>query len=199
MYVFIFVKIKLAVLLDYIKKSGLMNTIIFLILYLLSNIALAASSFWLSAWSNDTIDETDPNKANKLRYFRLTIYVLLGLCQCILLNLSNICLVIMYMRAAKVYHRKLLVSILRSTLHFFESTPIGRIINRFSRDIELLETSIPDSFKICMFCLSNILHTFIILAYTTPFSLLLILPSTIIYIFIQVVHIHILFNNRKYD
>lgn len=36
-----------------------------------------------------------------------------------------------------------------------------------------------------MFCLSNIIHTFAILAYTTPFSLILILPASIIYLFIQ--------------
>jgi ATP-binding cassette subfamily C (CFTR/MRP) protein 1 len=106
-----------------------MYTILFYVLFLLSNVALAASSFWLSAWSNDIIDTVDPDRAQKWKYFRLTIYVLLGLAQCVLLNISNIFLVLMYIRAARIYHRKLLSSILKSTLQFFESTPIGRIIN----------------------------------------------------------------------
>ena len=36
-----------------------------------------------------------------------------------------------------------------------------------------------------MFCLYNIIHTFIILGYSTPFSLILIVPISIVYIFIQ--------------
>lgn len=114
------------------KKSGIPYTVIFYILFLLSNVALSASSFWLSAWSNDSVDAKDPGKADRLKYYRLTIYLILGLIQCVLLNISNIILVLMYLRAARLYHNKLLYSILRSTLHFFESTPIGRIINRKS-------------------------------------------------------------------
>nr|QBP17584.1 ABCC1-X8-like protein [Brachionus rotundiformis]QNH67883.1 ATP-binding cassette transporter subfamily C member 1 X8 [Brachionus rotundiformis] len=175
--------IKLSVLVDYIKKSGILNSSLFFVFFNFSNVALAASSFWLSAWSNDSTRDIEMAKEKKI--FRLTIYILLGLLQCVLLNISNIFLVLMYIRAARLYHTKLLSTILRSTLHFFESTPAGRIINRFSRDIESLETSIPDSFKICAFCVSNIIHTLIILAYTTPISLLLILPASVVYIFIQ--------------
>lgn len=109
------------------KKSGIANGVIFIILFLMSNVALSASSFWLSAWSNDS---ENPEEAKKLKIYRLTVYLILGCIQCILLNISNIFLVLMYLRAARLYHKKLLFSILRSTLHFFESTPIGRIINR---------------------------------------------------------------------
>ncbi|RNA37460.1 multidrug resistance-associated 1 isoform X3, partial [Brachionus plicatilis] len=175
--------IKFSVLVDYIKKSGILNSSLFFVFFNFSNVALAASSFWLSAWSNDSTKDVEMAKEKKI--FRLTIYILLGLLQCVLLNISNIFLVLMYIRAARLYHTKLLSTILRSTLHFFESTPAGRIINRFSRDIESLETSIPDSFKICAFCVTNIIHTLIILGYTTPMSLLLILPASLVYIFIQ--------------
>ncbi|CAF0716997.1 unnamed protein product [Brachionus calyciflorus] len=175
--------IKFSVLVDYMKKSGVFNSSMFFVFFNFSNVALAASSFWLSAWSNDSTENIQ--KAQERKYFRLAIYIALGFLQCVLLNIANIFLVLMYIRAAKLYHTKLLTTILRSTLHFFESTPAGRIINRFSRDIESLETSIPDSFKICAFCVSNIIHTLIILAYTTPISLILILPASIIYLFIQ--------------
>lgn len=191
----------MSVLIDYAKKCGLVNSIFFIVFLIFSTGTLAASSLWLSAWSNEDADEQ-----SKSKYFRLTIYVVLGLSQCklvnfkyltrrfnqvlfflgVLLNFANIFLVFMYIRAAKLFHRKLLSSILRSTLHFFESTPTGRIINRFSRDIESIETAIPDSFKILIFCLYNIVHTFVILGYSTPFSLFLIVPISVLYVFIQV-------------
>jgi len=62
---------------------------------------------------------------------------------------------------------------------------MGRIINRFTRDIEAIEVFVPDSFKIVAFCILNIVHTFIILGYCTPFSLALIIPASLLYIFIQ--------------
>ena len=53
---------------------------------------------------------------------------------------GDIAFLIMLMKSAKLFHESMLYSILRSTMQFFESTPIGRIINRFSKDIEAVET-----------------------------------------------------------
>lgn len=60
-------------------------TIIFLIFFTLSLACLAASNFWLSEWSNDSID---PEKAEKFKHYRLTVYLVLGLMQCKLSVLS---------------------------------------------------------------------------------------------------------------
>ena len=131
--------IKMSVLIDLLKKCGIINSVLFIFFFILSTFSLAASSLWLSAWSNEASKESQSQQS---KYFYLLIYVILGLAQCILLNVSNIFLVLMYIRAAKLFHIKLLASILRSTLHFFESTPTGRIINRY-----LLEISIKIAFK----------------------------------------------------
>jgi len=36
---------------------------------------------------------------------------------------------------------------LHSNLHSFETTPVGRVLNRFSKDIETMEITIPEAFK----------------------------------------------------
>ena len=41
----------------------------------------------------------------------------------------------------------MLASTMRNTMQWFESTPVGRIINRFSKDIEAVENSIPASYR----------------------------------------------------
>jgi ABC-type multidrug transport system fused ATPase/permease subunit len=174
--------IKLSIIFDYIKKCSIPMTITFLFFFTLSLAALAASNFWLSEWSNDSINSI---KAEQNKYYRLTVYLVLGLLQCLLLTLANVFQVLMFLKGARYLHDKLLNSILKSNLHFFESTPIGRIINRFSKDIESTETAIPDSFKICIFCFQNILNTLIIVTYSTPFLLLFLVPIFIVYTFIQ--------------
>jgi ABC-type multidrug transport system fused ATPase/permease subunit len=103
------------------------------------------------------------------------------------LTIANVFQVLMFIKGARYLHDKLLSSILRSTMHFFESTPIGRITNRFNKDVEATESYIPDSFKISIFCLSNILNTLIIVTYSTPYVLIFLVPIFIIYTFVQVI------------
>jgi len=51
-------------------------------------------------------------------------------------------------RASKQSHHRLLYRVLHSPMTFFEITPLGRILNRFSKDIDALDSLIPDSFKL---------------------------------------------------
>lgn len=40
------------------------------------------------------------------------------------------------MRAANILHRRLLERVTRCSMMFFDTTPLGRVINRFSRDMD---------------------------------------------------------------
>jgi len=46
-------------------------------------------------------------------------------------------------RAAKSYHEKMLNKVIQSTVYFFDTNPIGQILNRFSSDIGILDKYIP--------------------------------------------------------
>ena len=58
---------------------------------------------------------------------------------------ANLLFVFMYIKASRNLHKSMLASILHCNMQFFESTPIGRIINRFSKDIDATETKIISS------------------------------------------------------
>lgn len=92
----------------------------------------------------------------------------------------------MYVKAAKLLHDKLLDSVLRGNLRFFDSTPIGRIVNRFSKDVETLEASIPHSVKSIVECFLDMSATLFIISSTTPLFLIALVPIAIFYIFVQV-------------
>ena len=49
--------------------------------------------------------------------------------------------------AAVTLHRKLLYQILRSPMVFFDTTPLGRIVNRFSKDIDVVDATIPGTIR----------------------------------------------------
>lgn len=92
----------------------------------------------------------------------------------------------MYVKAAKSFHESLLFSILRCSMQFFESTPIGRILNRFSKDIEVTETRLPDFLRPLVRNFLNILSIVVVISVTQPYFILFFIPISISYVFIQV-------------
>jgi ABC-type multidrug transport system fused ATPase/permease subunit len=71
-------------------------------------------------------------------------------------------------------------------MEFFDTTPVGRIINRFSKDLESTERNIPESYKNVVRCLLVVLSSIAVISITTPLFLLSFIPLAIVYFFIQV-------------
>jgi len=40
-------------------------------------------------------------------------------------------------------HHQMLRRILQAPMHFFDTTPIGRIVNRFAKDVDILDSVLP--------------------------------------------------------
>lgn len=60
------------------------------------------------------------------------------------------------LRAASTLHVQLLQNILHCSMSFFDTTPVGRIINRFGKDIDVLDNSIPVSIRAWINCLCSV-------------------------------------------
>jgi ATP-binding cassette subfamily C (CFTR/MRP) protein 10 len=87
--------------------------------------------------------------------------------------------------AAKVLHKKLLHSILRAPTAFFDVTPIGRIVNRFSSDIYSIDDSLPFIMNILLAQVYGLLGTLAVTCYGLPWFSLLLLPLAVLYYYIQ--------------
>ena len=66
------------------------------------------------------------------RNLYLGIYGLFGLLQSVFILTAVIIITIGTLRASTILHRDMLNNILSSTMAFFDTTPIGRIVNRFA-------------------------------------------------------------------
>lgn len=89
-------------------------------------------------------------------------------------------------RASNFLHTGILKNVLRSPGSFFDTTPQGRIINRFSKDIEVIDMLIPQSVTMFLMTSLSALGTVVVLTYTTPWVLVAIPFLGLIYFFIQV-------------
>lgn len=88
--------------------------------------------------------------------------------------------------ASRVIHQKMLTRILHAPMGFFDTTPVGRIVNRFSKDINTIDTELPLTFLMTLDTFCVVLSTLIVISYSTPYFLVAILPLAALYIFIQV-------------
>ena len=90
------------------------------------------------------------------------------------------------LRTSKVQHKRLLKNILACPMTFFDQTPIGRILNRFSKDVDVLDQVLPRLFLPLMRYIFYLLGSLIITATLAPWSLVVWLFLSVFYIIIQV-------------
>ena len=176
--------VKLSVYLDYLKKVGIWS----LIAVLMSDVCLSALSFgsslWLSEWSDDSLDPST-RFDESLRNLRLGIYGALGGGQTIFTLIATISITLACLKGAKILHNEMLVHMMRAPISHFDTTPMGRILNRFSKDIDTADTVLGMSIRMVMMRFFNTIVSFAIIGYETPYVLLAVIPLGILYYFIQ--------------
>lgn len=88
--------------------------------------------------------------------------------------------------ASRHLHLDLLRNVLRSPMSFFESTPSGNRLNRFSREVDAIDCMIPDAFRMMLGYVFKLLEVCIIMLIATPLTEVAILPLALFYVLIQV-------------
>ncbi|CAG8644954.1 24854_t:CDS:10, partial [Dentiscutata erythropus] len=81
-------------------------------------------------------------KSKNVNYY-LSIYALFGLLKITSMILRSCFMIKCTLKASKELHNNLLNKILLATIKFYDTTPIGRIMNRFSKDMELIDQILP--------------------------------------------------------
>ncbi|NWW10629.1 MRP7 protein, partial [Oreocharis arfaki] len=89
------------------------------------------------------------------------------------------------LRAAAVIHDRLLQRVLKATVTFFDTTPTGRILNRFSSDLYCVDDSLPFILNIFLANIYGLLGMLVIMTYGLPWIGLALLPLAVVYFFIQ--------------
>lgn len=113
------------------------------------------------------------------------IYGALGLITILFTLLSNLFWSRRGIEAGKTYHDQMLRAILSAPIRFFDSTPIGRILQRFSRDIESVDIHLQWSFDHTIHAFFHITISFVLIISIVPLVALVILPIFFIYYIFQ--------------
>lgn len=137
------------------------------------------SDWWLTFWVQHS-DYYD----TQFRYY-LTIYGIIGACNSAFTLVRAFSFAYAGLKAGRQFHFKLLHSILNTTFEFFDTTPVGRIVNRFSSDQYAIDDSLPFIANILLANLIGLLGTLVVICYSTPLASLTYIPLGIIYYIVQ--------------
>jgi len=88
--------------------------------------------------------------------------------------------------AGRKLHWIILIGVLHAPMSFFDTTPIGRIINRFTKDIDSVDTILPFAFSYTLDAFIAVVATLLILIYGSWFAIIELIPLAIVFGYIQV-------------
>uniref|UniRef100_A0A4W3J845 ATP-binding cassette, sub-family C (CFTR/MRP), member 9 n=1 Tax=Callorhinchus milii TaxID=7868 RepID=A0A4W3J845_CALMI len=159
----------------YLTSGGFLLLFLMIISKLLKHSVMVAIDYWLAKWTQNS------------SFVQHCCYVVCILCSVgiALCLITSLTVEWMGLTAAKNLHRNLLNKIILSPLRFFESTPLGQILNRFSADTNIIDQHIPPTLesltRSTLLCLSAIG----VISYVTPVFLIAMVPFGIAFYFIQ--------------
>ena len=119
-------------------------------------------------------------------YYYLGVYAGIGIIQSLLLLASAISLGVGVVFATRTLHNNLLKNILRCPMSYFDTTPLGRVLNRFSLDTFTIDEMIPSAVQSFLYRLLMLFGIIIIIIIATPTFLIVIIPLGLSYFFVQV-------------
>eukprot|EP00258_Populus_trichocarpa_P051203 XP_024467222.1 ABC transporter C family member 2 isoform X3 [Populus trichocarpa] len=143
--------------------------------YLMTEVLRVSSSTWLSNWTNQ-----GTSKRHGPLYYNL-IYSFLSIGQVSVTLLNSYWLITSSLYAAKRLHDAMLNSILRAPMVFFHTNPLGRIINRFAKDLGDIDRNVAIFVNMFMGQISQLLSTFVLIGIVSTMSLWAIMPLLVLF------------------
>lgn len=88
--------------------------------------------------------------------------------------------------ASQKFYYRLLTALVRSPMSFYDKTPMGRIMNRYTADILELDLIVPFTLRSMLNVILQTVSNLAVIVYTTPLFATVIPVFGVIYFFIQV-------------
>uniref|UniRef100_A0A8C9VL18 ABC-type glutathione-S-conjugate transporter n=1 Tax=Scleropages formosus TaxID=113540 RepID=A0A8C9VL18_SCLFO len=173
-------QVKLEMYVEYFQTIGLRFILPIIFLYVFQQAASLSYNYWLSLWADDPVVNGTQIDAD----LKLGVFGALGVAQVAVFG-TTVAISLGGIIASRHLHLDLLNNVLHSPMSFFECTPSGNLLNRFSKEIDAIDCMIPDGLKMMLSYLFKLLEVCIIVLMATPFAMVVILPLTILYAFIQ--------------
>ncbi|CAG8704303.1 27994_t:CDS:2, partial [Dentiscutata erythropus] len=160
----------------YFRNAGGMLLIPFIIfLLIMMQVTNIGNNLWLSYWSSNTF--------NLSLGVYIGVYCAWGAAQGIFSIICGIVFSYSGVNAAKNLHRNAIKRVLRAPTSFFDTTPLGRIINRFSKDVDTCDSLLSESYRMFLMTFSNVIGIFVLIVVVFVWFIIPLVPLLVLYYF----------------
>ncbi|XP_069666131.1 ATP-binding cassette sub-family C member 6 isoform X3 [Haliaeetus albicilla] len=161
----------------YLKATGLPLCVYTILLFTCQQAVSFSRGYWLSMWTDDPVH----NRTQQHTELRVGVFGALGVIQALGRFASTAAVLLGGVLASHKLFLQLLRNVARSPMVFFEQTPIGNLLNRFSREMDAIDSVIPDKLKSLLGFLFNLLEIYLVIIVATPRAAMAIVPLTVLY------------------
>uniref|UniRef100_A0A3Q1FN39 ATP-binding cassette, sub-family C (CFTR/MRP), member 9 n=1 Tax=Acanthochromis polyacanthus TaxID=80966 RepID=A0A3Q1FN39_9TELE len=192
----------------YLSSGGFFMVFLMVSSKLLKHSVIVAIDYWLALWTSskrnqsaeggsDMFNGTTPayignaslptpgTPEAELDSYYLTVFIILCAAGITLCLITSLTVEFLGLSAATNLHHNLLNKIIHAPIRFFDITPLGQILNRFSADTNIIDQHIPPTLesltRSTLLCLSAIG----VIASITPAFLIALVPLGVAFYFIQ--------------
>ncbi len=139
-------------------------------------------NIWLSVWTADPAAASgDQAAVNKY----LAVYGVLGMFQSGFVFAGTACLMRGTLNASAQMHETMLARIMRAPMSFFDTTPLGRVLNRFSKDVDIVDVTVPVNLRMLTNQALIVGGTLVVICYALPIFISVVVPILIMYYLLQ--------------
>lgn len=142
----------------------------------------AAGSVWLKNWA----EANGAHGGNPEVAKYIGVYFAFGIGSALLVVIQTLILwIFCSIEASRKLHERMAIAMFRSPMSFFETTPAGRILNRFSSDIYRVDEVLARTFNMLFVNAARAAFTLVVISASTPLFIALIVPLAALYLYIQ--------------
>ncbi|GAP89237.1 putative ABC transporter transmembrane region [Rosellinia necatrix] len=175
-------KVKWDVYLEYAKTSNLVAVGVYLFTLIAAQTAQIGGSVWLKNWAERNSAAGSNPEVGKY----LGIYFAFGVGSAALTVTQTLILwIFCSIEASRILHERMATAIFRAPMSFFDTTPAGRILNRFSSDVYRLDEVLARTFNMLFVNFARSGFTLIVISVGAPAFVALILPLGAVYYWVQ--------------
>ncbi|XP_064920229.1 multidrug resistance-associated protein 1-like isoform X6 [Columba livia] len=167
---------KMSVVLKYLQAFKCRWMWLTIAAYLGQNALAIGQNLWLSVWTAETAEVSDFTEWKQSQNYKLCIYGLLGFTQGLLVCCGAYVLTRGSLSASRALHHQLLDNVLHLPLQHFETNPVGQIINRFTKDLFIVDIRFHYYLRTWLNCTLEVIGTILVITSASPLFIVVVIP-----------------------
>lgn len=157
--------------------GGGLVVLLLIILFAFEQSAKISTDRWLGLWAEDRL--------NLQLGAYVGTYAAMGVAFGFFVFARSVHFSRSHVEGALQLHKWLLDHLLKLPMNFFDTNPSGRIVNRFSRDTDILDNQLAQTIAQFLTCCATFLGILVVISLATPLFVPILLPIALFYYYIQ--------------